>query len=547
MAGLDCFADGDVGSKKRSPRRLIYLQGKIEHGDDTVYMAAETNGDGACGLHATWGDVVGDRYECLNARAKLYEDLSAVDGKDLDSSSSEFHEAFHSLLESVRTDLNTYAKNHFCGAVDREVKLIYHNLPRHCKDSLESFAKGREHEEAHKPVLEETLLECADTFFTLDREPLIRQLCVDLGYVRVEDVGDLTGEPRDAMHDPAELRFFEPSEDAKDQQQYMELFMLRPEADKMRKKFFANIKHNANPVARGKILGALSDLKANADSRLQKVLSKLHEALHNWYDISTMTSGSLEASNLWTGLRSAWMHPRYWFNIPELHFIMALTATNMECYLYSDEQQGFQRVARLPALASFDAPHGVSITRVVYTESRRTPGRGHFSRLLSLAEWNDLSSGLDDNDDVISIASKDLSAESEEEVSSDDASSSSSSDSTAEEPAEELICQPCYGSDGTAPDASEELSCKLCLGDDNEDNKKDHKDAGAKRDDSDLEWEDADDVSENSDLFHVEVDPDKDFITFEDEILERVDRLVEQLRDKPLLPLDPQNPKEVHQ
>ena len=110
MAGLDCFADGDDGSKKRSPGRLIYLQGKIEHGDDTVYMAAETNADGACALHATWGDVVGDRYECLNARAKLYEDLSAVDGKDLDSSSSEFQEAFHSLLESVRTDLNTFLR-----------------------------------------------------------------------------------------------------------------------------------------------------------------------------------------------------------------------------------------------------------------------------------------------------------------------------------------------------------------------------------------------------------------------------------------------------
>ena len=115
MAGLDCFADGDDGSKKRSPRRLIYLQGKIEHGDDTVYMAAETNGDGACALHATWGDVVGARYECLNARAKLYEDLSSVDGEDLDSPSSEFQKAFHSLLGTVRTDLNIYAKIYFCG------------------------------------------------------------------------------------------------------------------------------------------------------------------------------------------------------------------------------------------------------------------------------------------------------------------------------------------------------------------------------------------------------------------------------------------------
>ena len=120
-------------------------------------------------------------------------------------------------------------------------------------------------------------------------------------------------------------------------------------------------------------------------------------------------------------------------------------------------------------MVSFDPPNGV-ITRVVYEGD----ARGHFSRLLSLAEWNDLSSGSNDNEDALSIASSHWSAQSEEEVSSDDASSSSSSESTAEEPAEDLICQPCFGSDdagtnsfdvGTAPDASEDLSCKLCLGD----------------------------------------------------------------------------------
>ena len=54
-------------------------------------------------------------------------------------------------------------------------------------------------------------------------------------------------------------------------------------------------------------------------------------------------------------------------------------------------------------------------------------------------------------------------------------------------------------------------------------------------------------MSENSDIFQVEVDPAKDFMTEEDLVLERIDRLAALLRDRPLLPLNPRCPPQAYE
>ena len=53
------------------------------------------------------------------------------------------------------------------------------------------------------------------------------------------------------------------------------------------------------------------------------------------------------------------------------------------------------------------------------------------------------------------------------------------------------------------------------------------------------------DVSSDSDVFHAEVDRDKDWQTFEDLQFERVLHISEQLRAMPVLPPEPTDPDHV--
>ena len=351
----------------------------------------------------------------------------------------------------------------------------------------------------------------------------------------------------------------------------MELYKARPVADRSRKNFFDNMKQNRRSRD---MLRVLCKLEKSADSCHKQIIRNLREALHKWYDIYTHESfpATLGATDIWDALRTAWTDPGYFFSIGELHFIMALTATNVEYYVHSVEA-GFKRVERSEKLQAMIGSSGCT-KRVVYDGKIR----GHFSRLLSQDEWNAFTNL--NHDDAVLVASS-YGSRSRCENSSD-ALSLSCSESSPEVPAEDnamgmdtengpivesddLICKPCFEFDaveagsmvaenGSNADPSD-LSSRLCLGCDagcvgaehhklGKGTPSNDQTAGAADKASDLEWEDADDVSENSDLFHVEVDPEKDFTTFEDEVLERVDRLVAQLRDRPLLPLDPRNTAE---
>ena len=58
---------------------------------------------------------------------------------------------------------------------------------------------------------------------------------------------------------------------------------------------------------------------------------------------------------------------------------------------------------------------------------------------------------------------------------------------------------------------------------------------------SDLEWDDLSDISDNMDCFPAHVDEDKDFVTYEDKELARIDTWRDMLRCHPLMPANPAN------
>ena len=204
---------------------------------------------------------------------------------------------------------------------------------------------------------------------------------------------------------------------------------------------------------------------------------------------------------------------------------MALTQTPVAFYLYEDGM--FERIRGLP----LPAPEG-SCVHVAYEGC----ARGHFSRMLSAADWDDI--------DAQRAAVEEMDKNLRNEVGHDDASTSTSDtdtrdgDASSAESGEERCPAPkgCPATlqggaassilDGTSASNAAPASEAT---------------AAAAVTESEGEWENASDISDDSDMFNVAAIPNKDFVTTEDLRWERCARLATLLRDRPLLPADPRD------
>ena len=94
------------------------------------------------------------------------------------------------IFQAACCDLVKKSMKVYCNAdvdTDRELDLLWNVLPAQCRQVLESFARGRAHEITHAPALEERLMQSASQLFVPALEPLVRRLCIQLGYVRESD------------------------------------------------------------------------------------------------------------------------------------------------------------------------------------------------------------------------------------------------------------------------------------------------------------------------------------------------------------------------
>ena len=224
-------------------------------------------------------------------------------------------------------------------------------------------------------------------------------------------------------------------------------------------------------------------------------------------------------------LKQAWADDSYWFSIEELRFIMTLTCCDVRFYVVTEE--GFAETDEALSAVSGTSSQA---RRVVYEGD----SRGLFWRLLSATEWqardmcDDAAQG-DENAVGATLGFRSCSSSS---------SSTDLSDIDSEAAREK---ESKAAADDNATTGSPIANCPAGIHDDPAVPVADPE-VMAAEDVSDLDWQDEDDISENSDVFNVEVDEGKEFTTPEDRLLERVDRLAEQLRDHPLLPLDPKQP-----
>ena len=524
LPDVDIFPNEDQPRSSRRVERVLHLCGPLEDEESSRYTAARTLGDGACGLHSCWGDVVErDSDDPIIAmpdpRAELHRRLEAVSAVRL---TQMLGLSFGALFESTCSDLVGRARQIVRGQdglPEREINFVWNALPGPIREDFISDARARVQAEERRSCIQDHFLSACEGLFQPQYEPLVRQLCLDLTYVTEMDMPRLGTVASDVTHDPADLRLFDrfletvvasaPSSSGDDASnapaasthalsRYDVLFAERPESDAHRMKFFLQ---NALPGKRHRVPSVLQTAEKNARVGDEAaVLQQLRTACVEYFEAlpERRYPESLNAARLWRSLTLAWSEADYWFDVEELQFIMTLVEKPVAFYVY--DSGVFQK---RPGL--FFQGSGGQPVRVVYDGGRR----GHFSRLLSAEEWEEL-------DHRCHTDSEDGGESTSHTGSCDDSESSTSSENS----------QPESGAEATPTEQPPVPPITLAA-------------AEPGLEESADEWEDASDISDNSDIFHVEVEIEKPFITAEDRWLARCERLAALLRDHPLLPLHP--------
>ena len=278
---VEIFDDEDQPQFSGRLGREWHLWGPLEEEEGSMYMAARTLADGACGLHSCWGDVVerGSDDESFVAltepRAELHRCLEAVSAARL---TEMLGLPFSALFETTCCDLARRAREIVLleeRQSEHEVNLVWNALPAHCKEDFLSVEREREQAKERQLLFRDRFLLAADELFQPQYEPLVRQLCLDLTYITEMDMPRLGAVASDVTYDPAELRLFDlfvenfaasASGSSGDDglnaalssthalTLYTALFMERPEADAHRTKFFLQ---NALPDKRRRVPSVL--------------------------------------------------------------------------------------------------------------------------------------------------------------------------------------------------------------------------------------------------------------------------------------------------
>ena len=386
----------DASSAKRlklygSLSPVHHLRGRTA--DGVACTAAKTNDDGTCALHSSWGEPAdsphgGSWYHCDRGRERLLDCLPD-DAEHI--ATGAFASTFAELLHRVRQSLVKVAREmEFPGDLDtdREDWAVFARLPAHAQEGLLKYGAGVHYEVAHKRTLEHALLARARSLFVPERQELVKRLCIQLGYIRAEDMEHVGCEPADLEHDPVEL-FKGFSEVIGCRRRYDALFDERGECDIYRRNFFSNGMHNATHGMRNKMCRVLKETAATLEGDTDReLLVDLAKHVWNLYDIHTLAEVRIPHDEMWSALRAAWGEDNYWFSTQEVEFIMALTGTPVAIYQLAPSQTqagdalGFFEEQRSWLALPRHLPTVPGFRRIVYFGGKR----GHFSRLLSDGE-----------------------------------------------------------------------------------------------------------------------------------------------------------------
>ena len=165
VPGFDFDSDDEMGLWPLPLKKETHLQGEIE-GESGNFIAAQTHDDSACGLHACWGYELPNgegqaRLECPHARQELERRLSkaALEGFNTVAAAG-----FHAIIRNTCVELQLLARRNYCDEkfeLDCEIDIVWRFLPEHAIRELKTFAVSRAHEDVHRHVPEQEVLDTA--------------------------------------------------------------------------------------------------------------------------------------------------------------------------------------------------------------------------------------------------------------------------------------------------------------------------------------------------------------------------------------------------
>ena len=490
-------------------------------------IAAETCGDGACALHATWGRADPSKGMQLyhpHARATLLASLPSNALSVLGLYDGALRESFLSVMDSVWKDLVLPAARATLQGVacpSHESTLAWEALaqfPERVREELLGFVAKRVCEDISSAHRVSELVRFARDFFRPENEvDVVRPLCVLLGYLVSNDtdvdllsVPSSEGELRRYEGDTGALELFHPCYEKPECTKYQVLFDASATFDKYRRAFFANTTHNACEGHQGWLLDALESLAAErADvgaSAQAELLRRGCQVVTAYYNASSAREYPAECTpeKAWALLRTVLAQEGYWLSVQELQFLAACCGVAVDVYQFDeDAAEASPEPFTLPTVGTSLYREVVGLAEhvwVVYQGGAVDSTRGHFSRLFTEAAWVEEAVRADEDDPVAS-----------------------------------------EGSDGEESTVSSEMPASAGAKDGDEDMADGERSEDAE--DNDKELDEFSDISDNSDIFHVEVLPDGQYVeTREDADLRVIRALSEKMRKFPLLPPCPEDP-----
>ena len=536
IPGLDCIdvdSESDAGPGKfvsdgvvRGAVQVDDINGSI---DGDQHIAAWTIGDGACGLHSVWG-------KCHRMGAALYANaarehlLASVPDNINDFcmiGGGVFRDAFLTLLRTVLQDQvmiaakATMEHGHVGGCPVWRQQVWAHvpdALKTDCVDFVAVGAQERDHVEQH---LMPELQAFARAFFVRSNEAgLVRPLCVMLGYFNVGAEKNLLDASPDDLDQGLEgasggLELLHPWAVEPKCTKYQALFHQSDAADVIRSSFFLCGSSQKEHVILD-MLELLEDLvvqDAEAVALVQRGRKAVAARINAFGNLVYPTSCTLQVA--WTALRGAMAQDGYYFSVMELQLLLAACGTLVEAYTFDDSADAEDALVHLVSPAYFHCSGATESIKVVLDPRGDSDGLrgGHFSRLWSVAEWETQPAWR--NAGGSNINSSDESDESEKRSGPEsmllDSDENEAESADAAEPAETPAEDKAEGMD----DDLDSLS----------------------------------DMTDGSDLFHIDVLPAgarssglRSWETYEDRLDGVVCRLARHLRRFPLMPADESDP-----
>ena len=377
--------------------------------DDILYTAAWTCGDGGCGLHWMFGrpDADGCLY-CEDVRGKILSQLPLEVGPAFarvpytdQTGKHVLSSAFDRIWDEARRGAVFLELGVSISEAGRETQIIWSCLPAPLQEEFVEVARLKRFEEAQLQTFRGKLEMFARDFFQSENEEhMMRSLCYSLGYLTTCERNFLQEPISDASYEHegpcGNLQLLHPcvGSDAPNLTKYQGLFQPDASFANVRNSFFTDNTHKPQNGSKDLLLESMEHLIA--DLRGKGMFEKaefliegkklLAERVHQ--HATNLLPPSCTNAVAWQVWLEAFGDAEYFLSTEDVFLIGAFWHTSVSLYTSSaieDPNAGLQFAC------GFNCPDSRLHARGVlsYDKDDGNP-RGHYSRLFTDADWQDL-------------------------------------------------------------------------------------------------------------------------------------------------------------